>query len=77
MCVCLCVCVCVCVCVCRTSSPGQVLLPIANWKPKDPPVVGDDIGPQIVHVYEVTVTSMATLPGSTHLAALTRGGTHQ
>nr|XP_046259574.1 integrin alpha-V [Scatophagus argus] len=36
-----------------TSSPGQVLLPIANWKPKEPPVVGDDIGPQIVHVYEL------------------------
>ncbi|XP_061735557.1 integrin alpha-V [Nerophis ophidion] len=36
-----------------TSSPGQVLLPIANWKPKVPPVTGDDIGPQIVHVYEL------------------------
>uniref|UniRef100_A0A672Y8A1 Integrin, alpha V n=1 Tax=Sphaeramia orbicularis TaxID=375764 RepID=A0A672Y8A1_9TELE len=37
----------------RTSSPGQVLLPIANWKPREPPVVGDDIGPQILLVYEV------------------------
>ncbi|XP_040004672.1 integrin alpha-V isoform X1 [Xiphias gladius] len=36
-----------------SSSPGQVLLPIANWKPRVPPVVGDDIGPQIVHVYEL------------------------
>uniref|UniRef100_A0A674MCY3 Integrin, alpha V n=1 Tax=Takifugu rubripes TaxID=31033 RepID=A0A674MCY3_TAKRU len=36
-----------------TSSPGQVFLPIANWKTKEPPVVGDDIGPQIVHVYEL------------------------
>uniref|UniRef100_A0A1A7WU95 Integrin, alpha V n=1 Tax=Iconisemion striatum TaxID=60296 RepID=A0A1A7WU95_9TELE len=36
-----------------SSSPSQVLLPIANWKPKDPPVVGDDIGPQIVHVFEL------------------------
>ncbi|CAN9498449.1 unnamed protein product [Ophioblennius macclurei] len=36
-----------------SSSPSQVLLPIANWKPKEPPVVGDDIGPQIVHVYEL------------------------
>ncbi|XP_029967702.1 integrin alpha-V [Salarias fasciatus] len=36
-----------------SSSPGQVLLPIANWKPREPPVVGDDIGPQIVHVYEL------------------------
>ncbi|KAI4790350.1 hypothetical protein KUCAC02_034691 [Chaenocephalus aceratus] len=31
---------------------AKVLLPIANWKPREPPVVGDDIGPQIVHVYE-------------------------
>ncbi|KAM6978134.1 integrin alpha-V [Tautogolabrus adspersus] len=36
-----------------TSSPSQVLLPIANWKPKNPPVSGDDIGPLIVHVYEL------------------------
>uniref|UniRef100_A0A1A8SHV5 Integrin, alpha V n=1 Tax=Nothobranchius rachovii TaxID=451742 RepID=A0A1A8SHV5_9TELE len=36
-----------------SSSPSQVLLPIANWKPKDPPEVGDDIGPQIVHVFEL------------------------
>lgn len=36
-----------------SSSPGQVFIPIANWKPRDPPVVGDDIGPQIVHVYEL------------------------
>lgn len=40
-------------CVSRSSSPGQVFIPIANWKPRDPPVFGDDIGPQIVHVYEV------------------------
>lgn len=36
-----------------SSSPTQVLLPIANWKPRKPPVVGDDIGPQITHVYEL------------------------
>ncbi|KAG7283077.1 hypothetical protein CRUP_012970 [Coryphaenoides rupestris] len=35
------------------SVPDQVLLPIANWKPRDPPVSGDDIGPQILHVYEL------------------------
>ncbi|MEQ2163996.1 hypothetical protein GOODEAATRI_001955, partial [Goodea atripinnis] len=29
-----------------------VLLPIANWKPSNPPVLGDDIGPQILAVYE-------------------------
>uniref|UniRef100_A0AAX7SG79 Integrin alpha-2 domain-containing protein n=1 Tax=Astatotilapia calliptera TaxID=8154 RepID=A0AAX7SG79_ASTCA len=40
-------------CVSRSSSPGQVFIPIANWKPRDPPVFGDDIGPQIVHVYEL------------------------
>ncbi|XP_063353094.1 integrin alpha-V [Pelmatolapia mariae] len=36
-----------------SSSPGQVFIPIANWKPREPPVFGDDIGPQIVHVYEL------------------------
>lgn len=36
-----------------SSNPGQVLLPIANWKPRDPPVLGDDIGPQILLVYEL------------------------
>ncbi|XP_056145059.1 integrin alpha-V [Lampris incognitus] len=35
------------------SYPDQVLLPIANWKPKEPPVVGEDIGPLIHHVYEL------------------------
>ncbi|MEQ2207203.1 hypothetical protein XENOCAPTIV_008700, partial [Xenoophorus captivus] len=30
-----------------------VLLPIANWKPNNPPVLGDDIGPQILAVYEL------------------------
>ncbi|XP_033473178.1 integrin alpha-V [Epinephelus lanceolatus] len=44
-----------------TSSPSQVLLPIANWKPKDPPVVGDDIGPQIVHVYELLNSGPSTI----------------
>lgn len=36
-----------------SSNPGQVLLPIANWKPRDPPVLGDDIGPHILLVYEL------------------------
>ncbi|KAK2840461.1 hypothetical protein Q5P01_014201 [Channa striata] len=44
-----------------SSSPGQVLLPIANWKPKQPPVVGDDIGPQIVHVYELLNSGPSTI----------------
>ncbi|KAF3843753.1 hypothetical protein F7725_002602 [Dissostichus mawsoni] len=44
-----------------TSSPGQVLLPIANWKPREPPVVGDDIGPQIVHVYELLNSGPSTI----------------
>ncbi|KAF3694346.1 Integrin alpha-V Vitronectin receptor subunit alpha [Channa argus] len=44
-----------------SSSPGQVLLPIANWKPKKPPVVGDDIGPQIVHVYELLNSGPSTI----------------
>lgn len=44
-----------------TSSPGQVLLPIANWNPREPPVVGDDIGPQIVHVYELLNSGPSTI----------------
>uniref|UniRef100_A0A8C7YA35 Integrin, alpha V n=1 Tax=Oryzias sinensis TaxID=183150 RepID=A0A8C7YA35_9TELE len=36
-----------------SSSPSQVLLPIANWKSKEPPLIGDDIGPAIIHVYEL------------------------
>uniref|UniRef100_A0A8C7K4I3 Integrin, alpha V n=1 Tax=Oncorhynchus kisutch TaxID=8019 RepID=A0A8C7K4I3_ONCKI len=38
---------------CRVALPDQVFLPIANWKPKENPVVGDDIGPQILHIYEL------------------------
>ncbi|CAK6977012.1 integrin alpha-V [Scomber scombrus] len=48
-----------------TSSPGQVLLPIANWKPKEPPVVGEDIGPQIVHVYELQNSGPSTFSKAT------------
>ncbi|XP_056284930.1 integrin alpha-V [Pseudoliparis swirei] len=44
-----------------TSSPSQVLLPISNWRPQDPPVVGDDIGPQIVHVYELLNRGPSTI----------------
>ncbi|XP_059198373.1 integrin alpha-V [Centropristis striata] len=44
-----------------TSSPATILLPIANWKPRDPPVVGDDIGPQIVHVYELHNSGPSTI----------------
>ncbi|XP_031429193.1 integrin alpha-V-like isoform X2 [Clupea harengus] len=35
------------------SVPTQVILPIANWKPKDPPVTEDDIGPMVQHIYEL------------------------
>lgn len=35
------------------STPDQVFLPIANWQPRDPPDVGDDIGPLILQVYEL------------------------
>ncbi|XP_061142858.1 integrin alpha-V isoform X2 [Syngnathus typhle] len=44
-----------------TSSPGQLLLPIANWQAKVPPLTGDDIGPQIVHVYELLNSGPSTL----------------
>lgn len=35
------------------SAPDQVFLPIANWLPKEPPVVEDDIGPLVQHIYEL------------------------
>ncbi|XP_062302533.1 integrin alpha-V [Osmerus eperlanus] len=35
------------------SAPDQVFLPIANWLPKSPPVVEDDIGPMVQHIYEL------------------------
>ncbi|XP_077392535.1 integrin alpha-V [Festucalex cinctus] len=44
-----------------TSSPGQLLLPMANWQAKVPPLTGDDIGPQIVHVYELLNGGPSTL----------------
>ncbi|KAJ0005839.1 hypothetical protein NQD34_015733 [Periophthalmus magnuspinnatus] len=43
-----------------SSNPGQVLLPIANWKPKERPFFGDDIGPQIVLVYELLNSGPST-----------------
>ncbi|KAJ8004490.1 hypothetical protein DPEC_G00136820 [Dallia pectoralis] len=35
------------------STPDQVFLPIANWQPKEHPVVGDDLGPPTQHIYEL------------------------
>ncbi|KAJ8255375.1 hypothetical protein GJAV_G00204190 [Gymnothorax javanicus] len=35
------------------SNPDQVFLPIANWMPKENPVLEDDIGPLIQHTYEL------------------------
>uniref|UniRef100_A0A8K9V7H5 Integrin alpha-2 domain-containing protein n=1 Tax=Oncorhynchus mykiss TaxID=8022 RepID=A0A8K9V7H5_ONCMY len=35
------------------ALPDQVFLPIANWKSKENPVVGEDIGPRIQHIYEL------------------------
>ncbi|XP_062862320.1 integrin alpha-V [Trichomycterus rosablanca] len=35
------------------SAPEQIFLPIANWQPKDNPVVEDDIGPPVQHIYEL------------------------
>ncbi|XP_060910042.1 integrin alpha-V [Labrus mixtus] len=43
-----------------TSSPSQILLPIANWKPRNPAVSVDDQGPQIVHVYELLNSGPST-----------------
>ncbi|KAG7466846.1 hypothetical protein MATL_G00146650 [Megalops atlanticus] len=35
------------------SAPDQVFLPIANWLPKENPVLEDDIGPLVQHIYEL------------------------
>ncbi|XP_062408702.1 integrin alpha-V-like [Sardina pilchardus] len=48
------------------SEPKQILLPIANWEPKNPPVTEDDIGPSVQHIYALrnngpSVISKATL----------------
>ncbi|KAM8857935.1 integrin alpha-V [Synchiropus picturatus] len=43
-----------------SSSPGQVLLPIANWKPNVPPVSKEDLGPQILHVFELLNSGPST-----------------
>lgn len=40
------------------SAPEQVFLPIANWQPKDSPVLEDDIGPLVQHIYEVENASL-------------------
>lgn len=39
----------------RVSHPSQVVLPFPNWEPKEKPVKEDDVGPQVTHIYEVTV----------------------
>ncbi|XP_072253513.1 integrin alpha-V [Leuresthes tenuis] len=44
-----------------SASPSQVLLPIANWKPKDPPELGKDIGPEISHAYELLNSGPSTI----------------
>lgn len=46
-------CVFICCILCRVSAPEQVFLPIANWQPKENPVLEDDIGPLVQHIYEV------------------------
>uniref|UniRef100_A0A3B1IUT6 Integrin, alpha V n=1 Tax=Astyanax mexicanus TaxID=7994 RepID=A0A3B1IUT6_ASTMX len=35
------------------SAPEQIFLPIANWQPKEKPVLEDDIGPLVQHIYEL------------------------
>ncbi|XP_048834003.1 integrin alpha-V isoform X2 [Brienomyrus brachyistius] len=43
------------------SAPDQVFLPIANWQPKDPPAVEDDIGPLVQHIYELRNNGPSTV----------------
>uniref|UniRef100_A0A8C1S944 Integrin, alpha V n=1 Tax=Cyprinus carpio TaxID=7962 RepID=A0A8C1S944_CYPCA len=42
------------------SAPEQVFLPIANWQPKQSPVLEDDIGPLVQHIYELRNTGPST-----------------
>uniref|UniRef100_A0A9J7YNR5 Integrin, alpha V n=1 Tax=Cyprinus carpio carpio TaxID=630221 RepID=A0A9J7YNR5_CYPCA len=42
------------------SAPEQVFLPIANWQPKENPVLEDDIGPLVQHIYELRNTGPST-----------------
>uniref|UniRef100_A0A3B3SBJ2 Integrin, alpha V n=1 Tax=Paramormyrops kingsleyae TaxID=1676925 RepID=A0A3B3SBJ2_9TELE len=35
------------------SGPDQVILPIPNWEPAEPPVFEEDIGPLVQHIYEL------------------------
>ncbi|RXN28068.1 integrin alpha-V [Labeo rohita] len=42
------------------SAPEQVFLPIATWHPKENPVLEDDIGPLVQHIYELRNTGPST-----------------
>uniref|UniRef100_A0A671SMS4 Integrin alpha-V-like n=1 Tax=Sinocyclocheilus anshuiensis TaxID=1608454 RepID=A0A671SMS4_9TELE len=53
-------CVFICSILCRVSAPEQVFLPIANWQPKENPVLEDDIGPLVQHIYELRNTGPST-----------------
>nr|XP_040057169.1 integrin alpha-V [Gasterosteus aculeatus aculeatus] len=44
-----------------SASPGQFLLPITNWKPQKRLVYQDDMGPQILHVYELLNSGPSTI----------------
>ncbi|MBN3305655.1 ITA8 protein, partial [Amia calva] len=35
------------------SHPAQIILPFPNWEPKEKPVLEQDIGPQVQHIYEL------------------------
>ncbi|KAM5146400.1 integrin alpha-V [Mantella aurantiaca] len=35
------------------STPTEVFLPIANWEPKENPVMEDDVGPLVQHIFEL------------------------
>ncbi|KAJ8416911.1 hypothetical protein AAFF_G00327890 [Aldrovandia affinis] len=35
------------------SNPDQIFLPIANWLPKENPILEDDVGPLVQHTYEL------------------------
>uniref|UniRef100_A0AAY4EM66 Integrin alpha-2 domain-containing protein n=1 Tax=Denticeps clupeoides TaxID=299321 RepID=A0AAY4EM66_9TELE len=43
------------------SYPDEIVLPLPNWEPKVPPEVEDDIGPAVVHTYQLVNIGPSTI----------------
>uniref|UniRef100_A0A8C3ZPF4 Integrin alpha-2 domain-containing protein n=1 Tax=Denticeps clupeoides TaxID=299321 RepID=A0A8C3ZPF4_9TELE len=46
---------------CYVSYPDEIVLPLPNWEPKVPPEVEDDIGPAVVHTYQLVNIGPSTI----------------